>query len=204
MTAGQAGLRAAIFGEIKGRTKETDLSVPTRKGGWWYYSRTVEGKQYAVYCRRAVASEDERPPMTAGRLAAGRRADPARRQRTGRGPVVLLARRIQKSARTAASSPTRPTTPATSGTRCDSRTWSPARSPPTRSPDTYYGAAWSLDGSALFYVTVDAAWRPYRIWRHLLGTPVEQDAVVFEESDERFFAGVWLTRSERYLVIATS
>ncbi|HKA96678.1 MAG TPA: hypothetical protein VKD66_10475, partial [Streptosporangiaceae bacterium] len=45
MTAGQAGLRETIFGEIKGRTKETDLSVPTRKGGWWYYTRTVEGKQ---------------------------------------------------------------------------------------------------------------------------------------------------------------
>ena len=54
MTAGQAGLREAIFGEIKARTKETDLSVPTRKGGWWYYARTVEGKQYAVHCRRAV------------------------------------------------------------------------------------------------------------------------------------------------------
>ena len=47
MTAGQAGLRETIFGEIKGRTKETDLSVPTRRRGWWYYSRTVEGQQYA-------------------------------------------------------------------------------------------------------------------------------------------------------------
>src|SRR5215470_6044786 len=46
MTAGQAGLRETIFAEIKGRTKETDLSVPTRKGGWWYYTRTVEGRQY--------------------------------------------------------------------------------------------------------------------------------------------------------------
>src|SRR6266699_2085144 len=64
MTAGQAGLRESIFGEIKGRTKETDLSVPTRKRGWWYYSRTVEGQQYAVHCRRAVRSDDERPPMT--------------------------------------------------------------------------------------------------------------------------------------------
>ncbi len=71
-------------------------------------------------------------------------------------------------------------------------------------PDTYYGSAWSRDGSALFYVTVDDAWRPYRVWRHLLGTPVEQDVIVFEETDERFFAGVWLTRSERYVVISTS
>src|SRR5215470_11745562 len=64
MTADQGPLRDAIFAEIKGRTKETDLSVPTRKRGWWYYSRTVEGEQYGVHCRRAVLADDERPPMT--------------------------------------------------------------------------------------------------------------------------------------------
>jgi len=71
-------------------------------------------------------------------------------------------------------------------------------------PDTYYGSAWSRDGSVLFYVTVDDAWRPYRIWRHVLGTPVAEDVIVFEEADERFFAGVWLTRSQQYVVISTS
>ena len=96
MTAGQAGLREEIFGEIKGRTKETDLSVPTRRRGWWYYARTVEGKQYAralPSCRpdgRRAAADDR------GRIAAGRRGDPARRQRARRGPAVLLARRAQR------------------------------------------------------------------------------------------------------------
>ncbi len=65
MTAGQAALRSAIFGEIKARTQETDLSVPARKGGWWYYTRTVEGQQYAVHCRRAVRPDDTGPPLTA-------------------------------------------------------------------------------------------------------------------------------------------
>src|SRR5215472_16280550 len=64
VTAGQAGLREAIFSEIKGRTKETDLSVPARKGGWWYYSRTVEGKQYSVHCRCAVRPGEVGPPST--------------------------------------------------------------------------------------------------------------------------------------------
>src|SRR5258708_3569654 len=64
MTAGQAGLRDAIFGEIKGRTKETDLSVPTRRRGWWYYSPTVEGQQYALHCRRVLRDQNERPPLT--------------------------------------------------------------------------------------------------------------------------------------------
>jgi len=48
LTAGQAPLREEIFGEIKSRTKETDLSVPVRDGAWWYYGRTVEGQQYGL------------------------------------------------------------------------------------------------------------------------------------------------------------
>src|SRR6266516_2033692 len=64
VTAGQAGLRETIFGEIKGRTKETDLSVPARKGGWWYYTRTVEGRQYAVHCRCPARPGEDTPPRT--------------------------------------------------------------------------------------------------------------------------------------------
>src|SRR5258708_30471107 len=70
--------------------------------------------------------------------------------------------------------------------------------------DTYYGSAWSRDGSAIFYITVDDAWRPYRIWRHLTGTPASDDQIVYTEADERFFAGVSLTRSKRYLMISAA
>src|SRR5207245_788886 len=56
--------------------------------------------------------------------------------------------------------------------------------------NTFYGAAWSADGSTLFYLTVDDAWRPNRVWRHVMGTPSDQDTVVFDEPDERFWVGV--------------
>src|SRR5688572_5642068 len=49
-TSHLAELREQIFEEIKGRTQETDLSVPVRIGDFWYYSRTVEGKQYGLSC----------------------------------------------------------------------------------------------------------------------------------------------------------
>src|SRR5712671_4032955 len=65
LTAHLAPLREQIFEEIKARTQESDLSVPVRKGGWWHYSRTVEGKQYAVYCRRAVRPGEVIPPIPA-------------------------------------------------------------------------------------------------------------------------------------------
>src|SRR5260370_31718753 len=64
-TAGLAPLRDQIFAEIKARTQESDLSVPVRKGGWWHYSRTVEGKQYSVHCRRVVPPGEIIPPMAA-------------------------------------------------------------------------------------------------------------------------------------------
>jgi hypothetical protein len=77
-------LRQRIFDEIKSRTLETDLSVPSRKGDWWYYGRTIEGKQYGVHCRCPIGS------MTTGllrswtRSSSAGRGDPARRQRGSR------------------------------------------------------------------------------------------------------------------------
>ncbi|MCB0948092.1 MAG: oligopeptidase B, partial [Mycobacterium sp.] len=54
VTADLEPLRQKIFDEIKSRTKETDLSVPTRRGEWWYYGRSFEGRQYGVHCRCPV------------------------------------------------------------------------------------------------------------------------------------------------------
>ena len=203
MTAGQAGLREEIFGEIKGRTKETDLSVPARRRGWWYYSRTVEGQQYAVHCRRAVASDDERPPMTQdGSPLDGEEVLLDGNELAGEQPYFSLgAFSVSPDGSKLAYS-----TDFAGDERYTMRFKDlvSGEIAADEIPGTYYGSAWSRDGSALFYVTVDDAWRPYRIWRHTLGTPVDQDALVFEETDERFFAGVWLTRSERYVVISTS
>src|SRR3954451_19498677 len=61
-TAHLAGLREAIFGEIKARTLETDLSVPTRNRGYWYYGRSFEGREYGASCRVPVSDPDDGPP----------------------------------------------------------------------------------------------------------------------------------------------
>ena len=57
-----AELRQKIVDEIKARTKETDLSVPTRRGDWWYYGRSFEGKQYNTHCRCPVSNYDDWVP----------------------------------------------------------------------------------------------------------------------------------------------
>jgi len=202
-TAGQAALREAIFGEIKARTKETDLSVPTRKGGWWYYTRTVAGKQYAVHCRREVRPGDAGPPTTAdGAPLDGEEVLLDGNELAGDEQFFALG--------AVAASPDGKllaySTDFAGSERFTIRIKDLATGTllPDEVPDTFYGCAWSLDGSALFYVTVDDAWRPYRVSRHIVGTPAADDVIVFEEPDERFWVRVGLSRSQRYLQISVA
>ncbi len=203
LTAGQADLRDAIFGEIKARTKETDLSVPARKGGWWYYARTVEGKQYGVYCRRAVRPDDSGPPRSDdGSPLDGEEILLDANELAGDAPFFAVgAYAVSPDGKLLAYS-----TDYAGNERFTLRVKDlvTGETAADEIPDTFYGPAWSADGSALFYVTVDDAWRPYRVWRHMIGTPAAADVIVFEEADEKFRVGVGLTRSEQYLCIAVA
>jgi oligopeptidase B len=200
MTAGQAELRDAIFGEVKSRTQETDLSVPARKGRWWYYARTVEGKQYGVHCRREVRPDDSGPPVSPdGSALDGEEVLLDGNELAGDSQFFSLgAFQVSPDGGLLAYS-----TDFTGGERFTLRIKDlvTGQTAADEIPGTFYGAAWSLDGSALFYVTVDDAWRPYRVWRHMVGTPAGDDVVVHEEADEKFRVGVALTRSERFLLL---
>ena len=203
MTAGQAGLRERIFGEIKGRTKETDLSVPARKGGWWYYTRTTEGRQYPVNCRCPAAPGQTAPPsVDEGGPLPGEQVLLDCNELAGDAAFFSLgAFSVSPDGRMLAYS-----TDFSGGERYTLRVKDlvTGETAADEIPDTHYGCAWSSGGSALFYTTADAAWRPFRVWRHMMGTPVADDVIVLEESDERYWVGVGLTRSERYLRITAS
>ncbi len=203
MTAGQAELREAIFGEIKARTQQADLSVPVRKGGWWYYARTEAGRQYQVYCRRAVRPDDAGPPMTAdGAPLDGEEVLLDANELAGDGRFFSLgAYDVSPDGRQLAYS-----TDFVGSERFTLRVKDlvTGLTAADQIPDTSHGSAWSADGSAVFYVTVDDAWRPYRVWRHMIGTAAADDVIVFEEPDERFWVAVALTRSRRFLVISSS
>ena len=203
LTSGQEGLRAAIFGEIKARTKETDLSVPVREGGWWYYSRSIEGKQYTLHCRRAIRPDDSRPPRSAdGGPLDGEEILLDGNQLAGDSPFFRLgAFDVSPDGNLLAYS-----TDLTGDERYTMRfkDLRSAQTAPDEIPDTYYGSAWSADASVLFYVKVTDAWRPYQVWRHVIGTPASSDVVVYQEDDEKFNVGVGLTRSKRYLLIGSA
>ncbi len=196
-----APLRQRIFEEIRSRVQETDLSVPVREGSWWYYSRSIEGAQYGVSCRVAVADADDWTPPT---IEPGTDVE---------GEQVLLDMNLEADGHEFFSLGTFDVSP--DGTRLawaadsvgDERYSLRIRDLVTGEdlPDviegTLPGAMISPDGDFVFYTTPDDAWRPDTVWRHRIGTPREEDVAVFHEPDERYWVGVGATRSRRFLVI---
>ena len=193
-------LAEQIFEEFRSRIEETDLSVPVRHDRWWYYSRTIEGEQYAVEGRVALADHPARPALSDGRPPAGEE--------------VLLDQNAAAVGHDFFGVGASEVSPAgdllayavdlTGDERYDVRVRSIATGETLDEAVRLTGGslAWSLDGRHLFYTRVDDAWRPYQVWRHELGTAVEGDALVHEEGDERFFVGVGSSRDDRHVIIA--
>ena len=201
MTEHLEPLRQKIFEEIKARTKETDLSVPIRRGDYWYYARSFEGKQYGVHCRCPVRDPDDWSP-------------PVLDEHTDiDGEEVLLDENVEAegheffSLGAAAVSMDASVLAFSVDTVGDERYT--LRFKNLRTGELYddvisgiaAGATWGSDDATLYYLTVDDAWRPDTVWRHRLasGLPSEK---VYHEPDERFWLGVGRTRSDKYVMIA--
>lgn len=200
-TAGLAELRGQIFDEIKSRTQETDLSVPTRMGNWWYYSRTLEGKSYGLQCRCPVDSPDNWTPPTLSadtEIAGEQILLDSNLEAEGHDFFSLGAFSISQDGNLLAYS---------TDTEGDERYTLRFKDLSTGEllADTIdnvsTGATWAIDHRHVFYQTVDESWRPDTVWRHTLGTPTEQDQKVFHEPDESYWVGFGSTRSEKYLMI---
>ncbi|GAA1286338.1 protease [Planotetraspora silvatica] len=197
MTGHLKDLQETVFQEIKSRTLETDLSVPSRKGAWWYYSRTEEGKQYGIQCRVAVDG-DNPPELTPGVPLPGEQVLLDGNELAGDSAFFSIG--------TSAISPDGTKLAYSTDFTGDERftlrfkNLDTGELLPDEIPGVFYGGAWSADGSTFFYSTIDEAWRPYRIHRHTLGS--DDDVLVYQEDDERFWVGIGLTRSQRYLIVS--
>lgn len=190
-------LREAIFSEISDRTLQTDLSVPSRRGGHWYYSRTIEGKQYALSCRVKVSGDE--PPATDGEIP-GEEVLLDGNELAGDSEFFSLGTvDVSTDGRLLAYS-----IDLTGDERFTLRIKNLDTGDllPDELPGVHYGSAWSTDGSTIFYTKVDDAWRPHQVWRHTLGTGTDDDVLVMEEPDERFWVGVDLTRNEQAIQIS--
>ena len=175
-------LEDALYAEMLGRIQQTDLSVPYRRGGWLWYSRTIEGRQYPVHCRKPDAGADEQVVLDLNELAAGHsfmalgeyEASPDAKQlafttdSNGYRQYVLHVKDLE-SGRTRSAMAERVTS-----------------------------VAWSADGTMLFYTQEDpVSKRSDRLYRHAPGGPHE---LIYTEPDERFEVHVGRTRSGEWLV----
>lgn len=191
MTAHTADLREALFEEIRGRIKQTDLSVPFRQDDYFYYSRTEDGKEYPIYARKKGGLDaPEEVMLDVNELAEGRGYYAASGLQVGTAQDLLafaedtVGRRIYT---------------------IRFRDLATGRFLPDRIPGTSGNLAWAEDDRTLFYTVRDPqTLRSYRVYRHVLGTDPAADELVFEEADEEFSCFVWKTKSKRYVMIGSS
>ncbi|WP_104126576.1 S9 family peptidase [Cryobacterium sp. Y57] len=202
-TAHQEPLRQQIFNEIKNRTQETDLSVPVRRGNYWYYTRTVEGQEYGIHCRAPISSpSDWAAPLISGSAQVGLT-----------GEQILLDDNVEADGHEFFSLGSFDLSD--DGTHLlyavdvegderytiRVRVIATGENLPDTIPNTSAGALFDPSGRYLFYTTVDDAWRPDTVWRHEIGAARSTDTSIFHEPDERFWVGIGITRSRKFLMI---
>jgi oligopeptidase B len=184
------GLQEWLYEEMRGRIKETDLSVPDQLDDYFYYTRTQAGSQYPIFCRRhgSVDGPEEilldQNPLAADhsyfRLGVTE-VSPDHR---------LLAYSVDTSGAEEFTVFIKDLT--TGGLLAESI------------PRTSRGVAWANDSRTLFYTVLDDARRPCRLYRHVIGVSPSDDVLVYFEPDASFFLDISRTRSRRYLLLDLS
>ena len=178
-------LQNALYREMLARIEETDMSVPYRKGAYVYFTRTEQGKQYPIYYRRLAGSgAEEEILLDPNQLAQGNFF------KLGVFEVSPDHRRLAYSVDESGAEVYRLIV-------IDLEN----RQVLDEIEGTSYSVEWANDNRTLFYTTVDDSNRPYRLYRHQVGSE-DADVLVFEESDEAFFLDVSRTRSGAFLFLS--
>jgi oligopeptidase B len=182
-------LQKTLYDEMLGRTKETDVEVPYKKGDYFYYTRTEAGKQYPIRCRRKGSMDaPEEVLLDVNELAKGQIfmslgefevSDDGNllaysTDNTGFRQYVLAV----KDLRTGKTLPDH--------------------------AERVGSVAWANDNKTFFYTIEDAQTkRQYRMYRHTAGT-TDADTLVYEEKDERFNVNVGKSRSKAYIFLVSA
>lgn len=177
-------LQSNLYKEYLGRIKQTDLSVPYKDRGFWYYTRTEEGKQYPIYCRKpGTLDAAEEVLLDVNELAKDEKflsvsgvevSDDGTRvaflsDTTGFREYFVSVKDLK------------------SGKLLETKF--------VKTPNV----EWAADNATLFYVTEDAAKRSHKLWRHTVGEAKDKDVLVAEEKDELFRLGLNRSRDGKYM-----
>lgn len=183
-------LQEKLYGEMLGRIKETDLSLPEKIDDYYYYNRWEAGKQYAIYCRKKDnLNAPEEILLDQNQLAGGQGYFGLGTFRTSP-DHKLLAYSIDNNG---SETYTLYVKDLATGNLLQDQI-----------PNTSYGTVWANNNKTLFYTTLDSAKRAYRVYRHQLGKNPAEDDLVFEEKDEAFSVSIYKSRSHAYLFLESS
>ncbi len=184
------GFEEKLYQEIKGRIKETDMSVPYKQNGYFYITRYEEGKEYPIHSRKKGNLEaDEEIMLNVNELAEGHEFFSIGGRSVSPDNKILafgednLSRRIYtlKFMNLETGEMLTDEIPATSGS-----------------------AVWANDNKTVFYSVKDpVSLRSYKIFKHKLGTPATSDQEVFHEADETFSAFVYKSKSRDYIIVGS-
>jgi oligopeptidase B len=184
-------LQETLFGEIRGRIKQDDSTVPYRQGDYFYYTRFEDGKEYPIYCRKRGSLEaDEQIILDVNELAEGKgffqvaTTTTTEDERFFAFAVDSVGRRFY----------TIRFKDLTTGEYLEDEI-----------PSVTPNITWATDNQTLFYTKQHPeTLRWHRIYRHKLGTDTTEDVLVYEELDETFDSFVTKTRSKKYILIGSS
>ena len=223
-----ATLREELYGEMLSHMKQTDVSVPFRDGDWWYYTRTEEGSQYAIHCRKPAQTSKNPGASETSNLGAPsfpRLFEEKTAERVGEHDTQMLTElheQIILDGNLLAQGHAFFSIGATSIT--DDGRWLAYTTDTTgfrqytlhikdlASGETLPGevervgsVVWAADNCTLFYTVEDEEQkRQFQLWRHTLGTPHSSDSLVYQDDDERFNLGVGRTRDGQFLILESS
>jgi oligopeptidase B len=183
-------LQTKLYNEMLARIQETDLSVPFRKDDYYYYSRTEEGKAYPIHCRKKGSLDaTEEVLLDQNELAQGHDF------------FSLGVFQISPNHQILAYSTD------TSGSEQYTLFFLDLNTFELYSetiPETYLSLTWGNDNQTVFYTKINAANRPYQLFRHTLQTPTTEDVLIYHEPDDIYNLDVGKTRSDAYILMMLS
>ncbi len=183
-------LQEKLYREMLSHIKETDVSVPFRDGDYWYYTRTEEGLQYPIFCRKHGSLEaPEAVILDVNKLAEGESF------------MAVGAMSVSDDGNLLAYSFDN------TGFRQYTLQIKDLRTGELLSErvERVGSIVWAADNKTIFYTVEDEEQkRQYQLFRHVLGTPHSEDVLVYEETDERFNIGAGRTRDDKYLILESA
>ncbi|KAJ3082947.1 hypothetical protein HDU99_001111 [Rhizoclosmatium hyalinum] len=182
-----AALTETLYAEFLSKIQETDQEAPYKKDAYWYYTRTVEGEQYPIYCRKRDSLDAAEDAYL---------------------NINLLKENEYMDIGSTAVSPSHNILAYSLDTAGDEfytvhfKNLETGEMLPGSIENTDGTIVWNKTNDSVYYLTLDEVHRPYKLFRHDLGTDSKDDVLLYHNTDDQFWTSIGKTNSGRYLILS--